>query len=542
MYKNIYNHLTENSLLTEKRSSYRQNHSTEQQLLYLTHNLYKSLDSGRDFTAIYLDISKYFDKIWHKGLLYKCKNDFGISGRLLDWLTSYLQDRRQQVRIRDTFSTTQLINAGCPQGSVLGPLLALIYLDGLSKRTKNDILFFADDTSLYASHRPTDILRTQESLQQDLDEIYKYGQEWAITFNTTKTIQQTFSHRQDYNSPMLTFGGDPIPVRDDHKHLGMTFSKDLRFHQHINVICHKVNKSLSPLYSISKHISRQILDQIYKTYIRPHFDYCDVIYDGHITIKDATRLETLQNRAARLVTGALYRTSTDKLLLELGWDKLTVRRRIHRLTLYHKLNDVKQHCPDYIRQLMPNTRAQDTNRQLRDANKHTTAGSRTTSYQQSFFPLTCTQWNKLPDTTHHPKHNTFKKRLCEQLGASDPPPYYKFGTKTGNKFHARLRMEMSNLNSHLFAIQKVASPSCSCGYYNETINHYVLRCPNYTNQRNILFQNLAEILSPDFENKLQQEQLETLVFGKNIGGCGGRQVASHFQNYLLQSKRFAEPF
>ena len=103
-------------------------------------------------------------------------------------------------------------------------------------------------------------------------------------------------------------------------------------------------------------------------------------------------------------------------------------------------------------------------------------------------------------------------------------------------------MEMSNLNSHLFAIQKVASPSCSCGYYNETINHYVLQCPNYTNQRNILFQNLAEILSPDFENKLQQEQLETLVFGKNIGGCGDRQVASHFQNYLLQSKRFAEPF
>ena len=247
VYKNVYNHLTQHSLLSDKQSGYRQRHSTEQQLLYLTNNLYKSLDSGRDFTAIYLDISKYFDKIWHKGLLHKCKHDFGITGRLLDWFTSYLQDRRQQVRIRDTYSSTQIINAGCPQGSVLGPLLALIYLDGLSTRTTNDILFFADDTSLYASHTTTDLLTTQRSLQRDLDEIHKYGREWAISFNTTKTIQQTFSHKRENTPPTLTFGGDIVPIHNNHTHLGLTFSKDLHFHQHINNVCHKVNKTISPL-------------------------------------------------------------------------------------------------------------------------------------------------------------------------------------------------------------------------------------------------------------------------------------------------------
>ena len=142
IYKHIYAHISENFLLTDKQSGYRRSHSTEQQLLYLTHNMYKSLDSGRDFTAIYLDISKYFDKIWHDGLLYKCKHDFGITDTLFNWLKSYLCDRRHRVQINNTFSTTQTINAGCPQGSVLGPLLALMYLDGLSKRTKNDILFF----------------------------------------------------------------------------------------------------------------------------------------------------------------------------------------------------------------------------------------------------------------------------------------------------------------------------------------------------------------------------------------------------------------
>ena len=213
-----------------------------------------------------------------------------------------------------------------------------MYLDGLSRRTQNDILLFADDTSLYASHTIADVDEIQLSLQHDLDEIYRYGREWAITFNTTKTIQQTFSHRQQHTPPTLTFGGDPIPIHDNHTHLGVTFSKDLRFHHHVNAICKKVQRTLSPLYPIAQHIPRPILDQIYKTYIRPHFDYCDTVYDGHITIHDATRLDILQNRAGRLVTGTLFRTPTDKLLLDLGWDKLSTRRRIHKLTQYHTFN------------------------------------------------------------------------------------------------------------------------------------------------------------------------------------------------------------
>ena len=84
VFKGIYSHLLNHSLLNDKQSGYRRSHSTEQQLLYLTHNLYKSLDMGRDFTAIYLDISKYFDKIWHDGLLYKSKHDFGITDSLFD--------------------------------------------------------------------------------------------------------------------------------------------------------------------------------------------------------------------------------------------------------------------------------------------------------------------------------------------------------------------------------------------------------------------------------------------------------------------------
>ena len=148
--------------------------------------------------------------------------------------------------------------------------------------------------------------------------------------NSTNIFTQKSAH-----TTSTYIWGAVIPFHDSHTHLGMTFSKDLRFHHHVNTICNKVHKTLSPLYPIARYIPRPILDQIYKTYIRPHFDYCDSVYDGHITIQDATRLETLQNRSGRLVTGAMFRTSTDKLLQDLGWDKLSARRTIHKLTISH---------------------------------------------------------------------------------------------------------------------------------------------------------------------------------------------------------------
>ena len=154
--------------------------------------MYKSLDEGQDITHIYLDISKFFDKIWHKGLLFKCEHDFKISGSLLEWLTTYLSDRRQKVRVGDSFSTTKKLEAGCPQGSVLGPLLALMYLDGLANKVTNDVIFYADDTSLYAPHNKDNIDIVQRSLQNDLDTICDYGRTWAITFKRQKNSTTNF--------------------------------------------------------------------------------------------------------------------------------------------------------------------------------------------------------------------------------------------------------------------------------------------------------------------------------------------------------------
>ena len=218
VFRNIYNHLSENSLLSDFQSGYRPHHSTQMQLAYMTDSLYESLDKEQDFTALYLDVTKYFDKIWHQGLIFKCENEFFISGPLLRWLKSYLTDRRHKVRIGNTYSTSLTINAGCPQGSILGPLLALLYLNNLPGQLTNTALFYADDISLYASYTSETATQTQVSLQKDLDVIENHGKQWAITFSPSKTITQTFSRNRSHYIPRLIFCGQKVTNTDTHKH------------------------------------------------------------------------------------------------------------------------------------------------------------------------------------------------------------------------------------------------------------------------------------------------------------------------------------
>ena len=141
-------------------------------------------------------------------------------------------------------------------------------------------------------------------------------------------------------------------------------------------------------------------------YIIAYFDYCDILYDGHITKDDELRLERLQIRAARLVTGTPYRTPSDKLRRELGWDSLKTRRKIHKLTFYRKLLDTRHSLPDYLTPVLTQTRGTATQRRLRNTDTMTLPPNRTTSFQRSFIPDTTRLWNRLPQSIRaSPSHS-----------------------------------------------------------------------------------------------------------------------------------------
>ena len=151
IYKNLYNFLVTNNLITKNQSGFTPGDSGTNQLLSLIHDVHVAFDdpSCLEVRSVYLDMSKAFDKVWHEGLIFKLKQN-GIDGNLLTLLTDYLSNRRQRVVLNGKNSDWAPIQSGVPQGSVLGPLLFLLFINDLEAGIISQIKFFADDTSLYS--------------------------------------------------------------------------------------------------------------------------------------------------------------------------------------------------------------------------------------------------------------------------------------------------------------------------------------------------------------------------------------------------------
>ena len=225
IFNNIYNHLISDNLITSNQSGFRPGDSTTNQLLYIVHEIHSSFDHNmsREVRHVFLDISKAFDKVWHEGLLFKLKQN-GISGSLLTLFHSYLEGRNQRVILNGQESKWGIIKAGVPQGSVLGPLLFLIYINDLENGIKSSINFFADDTSLFSV--VTDPILSAAELNHDLLQIENWAFQWKMSFNpdpSKQAIEMLFSQkRKSPVHPPLFFNNLIVCKVTDHKHLGLT--------------------------------------------------------------------------------------------------------------------------------------------------------------------------------------------------------------------------------------------------------------------------------------------------------------------------------
>ena len=177
VFKHLYNHINENNLLYKYQSGFLPGHSTVHHLIELMHNVCISLEQYETNCQIFCDISKAFDRVWHRGLLHKLEK-YGIKGDLLFWLTSYLNSRKQEVFVNGVLSSEQGTNAGNPQGSVLGPLLFLIYINDIADELIDKVHLYADDTSLsYSSSNLADI---EMILNNDLKKLNEWAEKWLI--------------------------------------------------------------------------------------------------------------------------------------------------------------------------------------------------------------------------------------------------------------------------------------------------------------------------------------------------------------------------
>ena len=329
-------------------------------LLYLTHIIHSSFDLNmpREVRHVFLDMSKAFDKVWHEGLLFKLKQN-GISGQILNLLTSYLDKRKQRILLNACESHWAIVESGVPQGSVLGPLLFLIYINDLEKGIKSKINFFADDTYLFST--VTDPTLTASELNYDLKLIKQWAYLWKMSFNpdpNKQAIEVRFSH--EINSPthpLLYFNNQEVCSAAHHKHLGLILDSKLTFAKHISQKISIARKGIGIIKYMSSYAPNKTLYQIYKIFVRPHMDYCDILYhlprstsafDCPINLNFMMQsLESTQYQAALAVPGAWKGSSTTKLYEELGWESLSDRRWLRRLCQFYKIQN--ELTPSYLK-------------------------------------------------------------------------------------------------------------------------------------------------------------------------------------------------
>ena len=551
VFTNLYNHFIDNNLITSNQSGFRPGDSVTNQLIYLVHEIHTSFDSieNSEVRSVYLDMSKAFDKVWHEGLIYKLKQN-GINGNLLKLLKSYLSKRKQRVVLNGMESDWGDIKSGVPQGSVLGPLLFLIYINDLEKGIKSSIKFFADDTSLFSIVKNPHV--SAQNINHDLQLISQWAVQWKMSFNPdlSKPAEEViFSHKRHKSvHPPLFFNNVQVKQVNEHKHLGLILDSKLTFDSHINEKLAKARKGIGVIKYLSTYVSVKTLDQIYKMYVRPHLDFCDVIYhipkipsafDSSIRLVGLMeRIERIQYQAALAVTGAWKGTSLNKIYDELGWETLTDRRWFRRLVQLYKIRNGL--TPDYLKIPLPATRG---NRYgTRSVNEFHDLACRTTSYTNSFYPNSIKIWNEIgPELRQVRSLSEFKSKILNIIRPVKKSVFHVHDP-TGIRRLFQIRVGLSPLNEHKkrHNFRDTISDICHCQTHPETTDHFLLHCDRFIEARHDMFEVVNPILIKNNLRLPNNTQLVKLLLYGHVNLCEADNISviSGTLNFIHKSTRF----
>ena len=360
---------------------------------------------------------------------------------------------------------------------------------------------FADDSSLFCS--AASIPDIEGIINHDLRMLVAWANQWLIKFNPLKTEAILFTLKQFENFPNLIFNGTQIQFVDDHKHLGLTLSKNGKWHSHIDKILNSAAKVIGIMRKLKFTLNRIALNQIYMSYVLPILEYSSIIWDG-CTAQDSNALEKLQNEAARIVTGLTRSVSLENLYRQCGWKSLFERRNNHKLCFMYK--SVNGQVPSYITDIIPPLVRETTNYPLRNQNNITAPFCRTELYRKSCIPYSVSLWNNLDENLRNSSSLSSFKYALKQVNSNinNLPSYYIKGDRFLSVIHARIRNNCSNLYNDLYLNHLMPDPLCSCNLENENAEHYFFRCPKYLNERITLFNETRNF---------HPLSLDTLIYG-----------------------------
>ena len=309
--------LTKFSILSNNQFGFIKGISCLDAVSALIEYLYRQINEKKYVISLFIDLRKAYDTVNHEILLGKL-NSYGVRGIPLNWFKNYLENRFQCVRIGEHRSVFERTTIGVPQGSVLGSLLFLVYINDLPKvSNKLFSVLYADDTCMSLSNPNYETLINEFNIE--LNKINFWLCKNRLSLNITKTIAINFSKKYvPINSTeILKMNGNAIEFSKNVKYLGVFLDSSLSFREHINLICSKVSKTVGVLYRISSSAPKSILLKLYYSMIYPYFIYCNLIWGGATNIL-INPLFLLQKRVVRIITKSSYLEHSNPLFYELG--------------------------------------------------------------------------------------------------------------------------------------------------------------------------------------------------------------------------------
>ena len=400
----IMDHLQNESLLSEKQFGFIKGRSTITQLLTYLDKCVEIVAEGDVVDAIYFDFAKAFDKVPHRRLLKKLRS-YGIDGKLLGWIKEFLSNRTQTVKVNGTYSDPSNVKSGVPQGSVLGPILFVLYINDLPENLNSHVLLFADDTKVFRS------IRTQEDarlLQLDIDALLRWSQDWLLNFHPDKChvltlgkferIKHTERYRLDNHELEHVF---------EEKDLGVIIDSELKFEEHIAAKVKKANAMMGLIRRSFTFLDGDLFKKLFTSFVRPHLEYACAIWTPFLK-KNITIIENVQRRGTKLIDG-FYELTYNERLKKLNLPTLKYRREKNDMVQIYK------HFYAYDQSNIPST----FERKARPSRKHdfqlvvrTPKDGKRGPQTNSFYFRAIKNWNELPKSvTHASKLEKFKEEL-----------------------------------------------------------------------------------------------------------------------------------
>lgn len=411
MYLQIFFYVDENGILNKYQSGFRSAHSTVSALCHVTDEIIRARDESMVTVLVLLDYSKAFDKIDHDLMCAK-SHYYGFDQTAIKFIKSYLQNRRQIVRVSDTHSSSAFLSTGVPQGSILGPLLFVLYTTDILNQISISYHAYADDTQLYHSFNKEDLSIAQNEINNNLKNIYSMSLMHNLTLNPNKCSALVFSGRNDLeitSQIQIKINDEIIPTVKVAKSLGIIFDTSLKFQLQVKKVIQKAYINLKLLYSNRHILSFNLRKNLCEVLVLSHLNYCNFIYGPCLNAVDRNRLQKIQNACCRLVFGLRkYDRGISARINVLRWLNISNRIKFHLLTFVHRA--ICSGIPQYINEKFVR-RHQQHPINVRSCKMFHMPRFRTAIFKKSFSYNAIKMYNSLPDFLKNYSLSVFKSKL-----------------------------------------------------------------------------------------------------------------------------------